>query len=96
MAAKIKKSTTAAAKSTLKSTPMKPGAPIASAPSPVKPAAPIVKSPVPQPSVTPEQRQKQIEVEAYYLAEKNGFKGDPSTYWAQAEKIVNAKLGLKK
>ena len=45
--------------------------------------------------VTPEQRQRMVEVSAYYLAEKNGFKGDGQQYWLQAEKDVDAKLGKK-
>jgi hypothetical protein len=45
--------------------------------------------------VTPEQRQRMIEVSAYYLAEKNGFKGDGQQYWLQAERDVAAKLDNK-
>ena len=76
--------------------------PVAKAATPVAPVtkipAPATKAVTPavQPTASPAQRQKLIEVEAYYLAEKNGFKGEPASYWAEAEKIVSAKLGLKK
>jgi CheY-like chemotaxis protein len=40
-------------------------------------------------TVTPAEHQKLIEYEAYLLAEKNNFKGDPAGYWAQAEKLVS-------
>ena len=68
---------------------------------PVKTVTPVAPTAIPavsacQTKVTPEQRQKMIEVEAYLLAEKNGFQGDSASYWTQAENIVNAKLGLKK
>ncbi|MFU8780183.1 MAG: hypothetical protein ACNA71_04065 [Kiritimatiellia bacterium] len=35
---------------------------------------------------------KQIEQEAYFLAERDGFSKDPLTYWSQAE----VKLGMRK
>jgi hypothetical protein len=45
-------------------------------------------------TVTPEQRHKLIEMRAYQLAEKRGFKnGDPVRDWLQAEKDVDARLG---
>ena len=53
-------------------------------------------TPSPQPLVTPAQRQRMIETAAYYLAEKNGFTGDAAKFWIQAEREVDAKLGLKK
>ena len=58
-------------------------------------AKPSVKTAVASVVVTPEQRQRMIEVSAYYLAEKNGFQGDGQKYWLQAERDVNAKLGKK-
>lgn len=36
-------------------------------------------------ALSPEQRYKMIEVAAYYLAEKNGFAGNPVDYWIAAE-----------
>ena len=35
---------------------------------------------------------KQIEQEAYFIAEKDGFSNDPLTYWLEAE----VKLGMRK
>jgi hypothetical protein len=80
MVAKSKKSVAAAAKPVRKAT----AKPV------VKPAVATAKV-----VVTPEQRQRMIEVSAYYLAEKNGFKGDGQQYWLQAEREVEAKLGKK-
>jgi len=79
-----------AAPSAAKRTPLPPPPPPpapAAAPAPVPPAPPLV---------TPEQRQRMVESAAYYLAEKNGFSGDPQQYWLQAEKEVDATLGLLK
>lgn len=36
-------------------------------------------------SVSPEHRYRMIEVAAYYLAEKDGFAGNPVDYWIAAE-----------
>jgi hypothetical protein len=47
-----------------------------------------------KPSITPEERQKMIEVAAYRLAEKKGFQGDPAKYWAEAEKMVDTISGI--
>lgn len=57
-------------------------------PMPVKPAAPVAKT------VTSSERWKMIEFEAYLLAEKNSFQGDPADYWTRGEAAVEAKLGL--
>ena len=63
----------------------------------IKTAAPIYAPPATPPvAVTSAQRQRMIETEAYFLAEKNGFAGNPAHYWVQAEKLVDAKLGWKK
>lgn len=37
------------------------------------------------------ERYRMIEVAAYYIAEKNGFAGNASDYWVQAEIEINAK-----
>ncbi|MCX6996321.1 MAG: DUF2934 domain-containing protein [Kiritimatiellaeota bacterium] len=69
-----------------------------SPPRPAKTAAPIQRQAAEACSscrVTPTQRQRMIETAAYYLAEKNGFAGEAGQYWIQAEKDVDAKLGLK-
>ena len=42
--------------------------------------------------VSPEERQKMIELAAYFRAEKVGFTGDPQEHWAAAEKEVDAML----
>jgi hypothetical protein len=66
--------------------------------------APVVKPAVVAPASTPApagktvsavERAKMIEINAYLLAEKNGFRGDSKLYWLQAEKDVDAKLGKK-
>jgi hypothetical protein len=55
---------------------------------PVKPVAPVAKT------VTSAERGKMIEFEAYLLAEKNNFQGDPADYWTRGEAVVESKLGL--
>lgn len=66
-----------------------------------KPARKPTAKPAAKPAVAtasvviPEQRQRMIEVSAYYLAEKDGFQGDGQKYWLQAEREVDAKLGKK-
>ena len=48
------------------------------------------------PKVSPEERQKMIEREAYFIAEKQGFQGDSSAHWAEAVKRIDAMLAKKK
>lgn len=40
-----------------------------------------------------EQRYRRIEQAAYFLAESEGFQGDPVSYWIEAEKQLAAELG---
>ena len=40
-----------------------------------------------------EQRYRLIEQAAYFLAEGDGFRGDPVGYWIEAEKQVDASRG---
>ena len=40
--------------------------------------------------VVTEERIKMIEQAAYYIAEKDGFKGDPHAYWVAAEAQIDA------
>lgn len=47
-------------------------------------------------AVTAQERMKMIEKEAYFVAEKDGFRGDPKKYWITAEAIVAARLAGKK
>jgi len=43
-------------------------------------------------TITAEERFKMIEAAAYYLAEKDGFRGDPTHYWLAAEKEIEGRL----
>ncbi|MCF7838548.1 MAG: DUF2934 domain-containing protein [Candidatus Marinimicrobia bacterium] len=62
---------------------------------PAKKAA-VRKTPVKKKAVAPpavlssEERYRQIQQAAYFLAEKNGFRGDPLQYWTEAEQRINA------
>jgi hypothetical protein len=47
------------------------------------------------PKVSPEERQKMIEREAYFIAEKQGFQGDPQAHWIAAAKQVDAMLAKR-
>jgi hypothetical protein len=60
-----------------------------------KPAAAAKKSAA-APKVSPEERQRMIEREAYFIAEKQGFQGDPQAHWAEAVKKIDALLAKKK
>ncbi|OAM52792.1 hypothetical protein A7981_04950 [Methylovorus sp. MM2] len=42
--------------------------------------------------ISPHERYKMTEVAAYFLAEKNGFAGNPVEYWTKAEAQINALL----
>jgi hypothetical protein len=105
MAAKIKKSssakkTTKAAASVMPTTTVvKPVVPVAPVLKPAAPASPVMKPTTPvastSQSVSAVERAKMIEVAAYLIAEKNGFRGDARAYWLQAEKDVDTKLGKK-
>jgi hypothetical protein len=46
-----------------------------------------------RPGLSPEQRYRRIEQAAYFLAESDGFQGDPVSYWIEAEKQLAAELG---
>ena len=59
-----------------------------------KPAVAAKKSAAPK--VSPEERQRMIEREAYFIAEKQGFQGDPQAHWAEAVKKIDAMLAKKK
>ncbi|SNR69798.1 Protein of unknown function [Methylobacillus rhizosphaerae] len=43
-------------------------------------------------SISAEERYRMIEVAAYFLAESNGFSGDPIAYWATAEAQINSQF----
>ena len=59
---------------------------------PAKKAAKPTKAPKKLVSTKGEAAFKQIEQEAYYIAEKDGFSKDPLAYWCEAE----VKLGMRK
>lgn len=40
-----------------------------------------------------EERYRMVEVAAYFLAERNHFKGNPVEYWTQAEAQISNLLG---
>ena len=99
-ASTVKKTNTITVQSGSVVTPAPMPAPAAKAPAPAtKPtiaATPVIKAPAPgAKSVSAIERAKMIEIAAYLIAEKNGFKGDAQAFWLQAEKEVNAKLGKK-
>lgn len=41
---------------------------------------------------TPEERYRMVETAAYYIAERNGFQGDASQHWIEAEREIALKL----
>ena len=40
-----------------------------------------------------EERYRMIEVAAYYIAERNGFRGNAFDYWVAAEAEISEKIG---
>lgn len=44
-------------------------------------------------SIGAEERYKMIEVAAYYIAERNHFKGSATDFWIAAEAEISAKIG---
>lgn len=59
-----------------------------------KPAAPK-KAATKAPKMGAEERYRMTEVAAYYMAERNGFAGNPVDYWTAAEAQVSKLLGKK-
>lgn len=61
-----------------------------------KPAAPSAKA-APRKTTAPsaEQRYRMVQDAAYYLAEKNGFKGGAMDYWIAAEAEIKVFLSGK-
>ena len=56
---------------------------------------PVVKKPLSKNIVAApgaEERYRMVEVAAYYIAERNGFAGDPSAFWAEAEMQISKLL----
>lgn len=54
-------------------------------------ARPAAKKTVARP--TPEERYCMVQTAAYFIAERNGFGGCPTEYWAAAELEISGKLG---
>lgn len=61
-----------------------------------KPAAKKISTQKTVSANSPFERYKMIEVAAYYIAEKDGFKGYAADYWIAAEKEIDKKIGKKK
>jgi hypothetical protein len=61
----------------------------------IKPQTSAVPTPAPkaEPKETGKSLLKKIEETAYFLAEKDGFRGSPHHYWVTAEKQVLSKAG---
>lgn len=55
-------------------------------------ARPAARKAVAQPS--PEERYRMVQTAAYFIAERNGFGGCPSEYWAAAELEIANRLGV--
>lgn len=72
-----------------KSTTAKPAA--AAKKAPAKAAAPK-KTAAKAGSLSPEERYQWVATRAYFLAESNGFAGDPVAYWTEAEIQIAAVL----
>jgi hypothetical protein len=41
--------------------------------------------------LSPEEREQKIRETAYYIAERDSFRGDPISYWCEAEREINNK-----
>lgn len=92
-AAAPKKSTTAkpAAKAAAKPAAAKAAKPATVKKAPAKAAAPKKAAAKPH-SLSPEERYQWVATRAYFLAESNGFGGDPVAYWTEAELQIAAIL----
>lgn len=83
-----------------KAAPAKKPAAAKAAPAAKKPAAkPAAKKAAPKAAKTSkpnkisnEERYRMVEVAAYFLAERNGFKGSPVEYWTAAEAQISKLL----
>ncbi len=67
---------------------------------PVKPVVPAAKaaSKTDAPATTTvsaEERYQMIQQAAYFLAERQGFQGDSSGHWIEAERQINEQLGIR-
>ncbi|MGX8883087.1 DUF2934 domain-containing protein [Methylovorus sp. SPW-M1] len=83
-------------KPAVKKTAAKPAEPAAKKTTPKKTAtakAASAKTKSSPRKISAEERYKMTEVAAYFLAERNGFKGNPVEYWEQAEAQISQLLG---
>lgn len=67
---------------------------------PVKPVVPAAdaapKTSAPSTTtVSAEERYQMIQQAAYFLAERQGFVGDSSGHWIEAERQINEQLGIR-
>lgn len=67
---------------------------------PVKPVVPaadaVTKTAAPATTtVSAEERYQMIQQAAYFLAERQGFVGDSSGHWIEAERQINEQLGIR-
>ncbi|MCX7628215.1 MAG: DUF2934 domain-containing protein [Methylophilaceae bacterium] len=91
--AETKTKSAAATKPAAKSATTKP----ASATKATKPATPKKatarkEAAAPKITLSPEERYVWIQNRAYFIAEADGFRGDPKDYWAQAEVYITRML----
>ncbi len=96
--AAAKKTASAAAKPKTTGTPAvrKAAAPTAARKAPAQKAVatsarPVVKKAIASP--TAEERYRMVQTAAYFIAERNGFSGCPTEYWAAAELEIAGRLG---
>jgi cell division septation protein DedD len=78
----------------------KPAAVKPAAKSTAKPVAKVVAKPVASKKAAgwtpgPQERYNMVQVAAYYIAERNGFNGNPMSFWEEAEKQVASMLAGK-
>ena len=78
------KKTVATASASKKATESKPAA---RRKTPVK-AKPVVETR----KLTPEERHRMVQTAAYFIAERNGFRGDSTEHWAAAELEIASRL----
>ncbi|BBL70975.1 DUF2934 domain-containing protein [Methylogaea oryzae] len=74
-----------AAKKAATKTSAESAAPKPKAPAAKRAAKPKAAPAAAQQAMSAEERYKMTEVAAYYIAQRNGFAGDPKAYWAEAE-----------
>ena len=66
--------------------------PVAKAPMAAAVAAAPKVDQKPKAVLSPEERYQRVQTEAYFIAEKNGFRGDSHAYWVAAEAKVASEL----